>query len=623
MLYLSDQINKMYKHPLAVSTAVQKINTEIIKIHREMKDIVIADTIEEINESLYIINHHERKIYKNFELIEKRFLGDISKSKYAKQLVTDWRPIRKEVVTLIKQGRKKEAAAITKGKGARHVQEIELSIEELSAFASNKADQFYLSAVNAKNLSFAIVYFLIILVISISVIFAVYLTSSITRPIQSLKKAIKKVGGGQLDTEVDFPSSDELGELALMFNQMTKNLKELTTSKENLNKEINERKRKEAELKETEFQFKTLYELSCLRENDKKKIADFTLDRLSKMTKSRLSFLGFMNDDEKVLILHSWSKQALKECNMSEKPIEYPIEKAGLWGEAVRQRKSIIVNDYDNTFEPKKGLPEGHMPIKKLLCIPLFDEGKIVAVGAVANKETDYSTNDEQQMNLLLSGMWNILKSQIYQKELLKTLKEKDVLLQEVHHRVKNNLAIIVSFLELQTLSITDDKLKQMFIESKQRIKTMSLIHERLYKSDNFNIIEPRGYINSLTRDILRSFKHVADNINVTTEIEDIPLNISILIPVGLIINELVTNSIKYAFNNCENPELSISLNKNDDNSIILKVDDNGAGFDEKKLDGKSLTLGYKIIKILVNQINGNLSISGKKGVHIAITFKI
>jgi len=146
---------------------------------------------------------------------------------------------------------------------------------------------------------------------------------------------------------------------------------------------------------------------------DNQQFLDYALSEAIELTHSRLGYIYFYNEAEQQFTLNTWSKEVMKECTIQDPQTIYQLEKTGLWGEAVRQRKTIIENDFYKPNPLKKGYPEGHAPLKKFLTVPIFDEGKIVAVIGVANKETDYDESDALQLSLLMDSVWKIVDRRI------------------------------------------------------------------------------------------------------------------------------------------------------------------------------------------------------------------
>ncbi len=173
---------------------------------------------------------------------------------------------------------------------------------------------------------------------------------------------------------------------------------------------ITKRKRAEESLKLNEARLEVLLRLTHMTEASLEQIADYALEEAIKLTKSAMGFLGFMDPDETTMNMHAWSEAAMAQCSIVDRPLYFSITEAGLWGEAVRQRKPLIVNDYAAPDLNKKGYPEGHAPLSRLLTIPVFEEQRIVAVVAVANKAAVYDTADVRQLTLLMDGMWRIVR---------------------------------------------------------------------------------------------------------------------------------------------------------------------------------------------------------------------
>ncbi|MFA4825557.1 MAG: PAS domain S-box protein [Methanoregula sp.] len=170
----------------------------------------------------------------------------------------------------------------------------------------------------------------------------------------------------------------------------------------------------EAERNKEELQnrerLETLLRLSEMQSASEQELMDFVLDAGCRLTNSSLSFIGVMSPDEAVFDITAWSKSAMKDCSVAASPIHFPIEKAGIWAEAVRKRTPLIVNDYNAPQAAKKGLPPGHVPITRFASIPIFDQQRIVMVCAVANKDADYTPLDVDNLTLLMQGVWNHLR---------------------------------------------------------------------------------------------------------------------------------------------------------------------------------------------------------------------
>jgi len=206
------------------------------------------------------------------------------------------------------------------------------------------------------------------------------------------------------------------------------------------------------------------------------------------------------------------------------------------------------------------------------------------------------------------------------EENLAKSLEEKQILLKEVHHRVKNNMAIISSFISLQSMNIKDEQVLSMLQSTENRVRSMALIHEYLYKSENLKDINVKRYVDELVSMLLGSYQFGADKLTTKIEIAQINLELDILIPLGMIINEIISNALKYAFKNIDSPELSVTLAEGKKTELILTIADNGIGLPESSKINESDSIGFVLINSLVDQIHGTLSINREFGTKYQIS---
>jgi two-component sensor histidine kinase len=208
-------------------------------------------------------------------------------------------------------------------------------------------------------------------------------------------------------------------------------------------------------------------------------------------------------------------------------------------------------------------------------------------------------------------------------EEQLKTsLKEKEVLLKEIHHRVKNNLQIISSLLKLQSEYIQDEQMLRMFRESQNRVKSMALIHEKLYQSKDLVKLDLVEYIRNLAAYLFRSYGVDSYAISLQIEVDNVSLGIDTAIPCGLIINELVSNSLKHAFPASREGEIRIAFRSGRDNQFTLIVSDNGAGLPRDLDFLKTESLGLQLVNMLVHQLEGAIELDRSGGTAFKITFE-
>lgn len=201
-------------------------------------------------------------------------------------------------------------------------------------------------------------------------------------------------------------------------------------------------------------------------------------------------------------------------------------------------------------------------------------------------------------------------------------IKEKDTLLKEIHHRVKNNLQTVSSLLSLQSRVIEEPRMKNMIKSSQNRVISMAMVHEMLYMRHDLSKIEYKSYVEELTDYLVRSFKGSENNISLKINIPDVKLGIDTAIPLGLLINEVVTNALKYGIKDNEPGEIYIDLQKSNDTDYILYIGDNGEGYPETISHKNTKSLGLKLIHNLSRQLKGSIKRDfSKKGTNYIVEF--
>ena len=207
------------------------------------------------------------------------------------------------------------------------------------------------------------------------------------------------------------------------------------------------------------------------------------------------------------------------------------------------------------------------------------------------------------------------------EKAIKDSLKEKEMLLMEIHHRVKNNMQIISSLLNLQSRHIKDKNDLDLFKNSQNRVRSMALVHEMLYKSEDLARIDFAKYIKELTDQLFRSYKVNLSSIKITLDIDDIPLGVDMAIPCALIINEIVSNSLKYAFQKKKRGEIKIEFSKDNKGKHTLMVSDDGVGLPGEIDIDKTESLGLSLINTLTGQLRGDIKIDSTRGTKYTIVF--
>jgi len=208
------------------------------------------------------------------------------------------------------------------------------------------------------------------------------------------------------------------------------------------------------------------------------------------------------------------------------------------------------------------------------------------------------------------------------EKQLQKSLEEKDMLMKEIHHRVKNNLMVLSSLLNLQSKFIKDEVALDVFRESQNRAKTMAIIHEKLYRSSDLKRIDFGEYIRDLSNLLFRTYTTDSSRNRLNLNVEDVMLDVDISIPLGLILNELLSNSLKYAFPDDRKGEITVEFYHKKDDRLSLIVKDNGVGFPENIDFKKTESLGLQLVNMLTEQVNGEVQLKRKDGTKFKINFK-
>lgn len=290
------------------------------------------------------------------------------------------------------------------------------------------------------------------------------------------------------------------------------------------------------------------------------------------------------------------------------------------------------------------------------ITVPILSKGKVIGIIDSEHPEVGFFKEEDlkvlntiaamtstrlDQVNAMneLSHYHESLENQVAQKtiELTKALeriqknnkelnilnKEKDILLKEVHHRVKNNLQIITSLLSLQALDIKDEKVNKVFKDSQYRINAMALVHEMLYQSENLSLVDYGKYIERLVYSLVSSYSDGIHEVKLDFDLPKLLLSIDVAIPLGIMINEIITNSMKYAFKDTEMRLIYIYIKELSKNSYTLRIGDNGSGYEDALFHGRSSSLGMKLIQNLTIQINGTIQKNTqKKGTHYLINFQ-
>jgi two-component sensor histidine kinase len=208
------------------------------------------------------------------------------------------------------------------------------------------------------------------------------------------------------------------------------------------------------------------------------------------------------------------------------------------------------------------------------------------------------------------------------QNQLRASLHEKDLLLKEIHHRVKNNLQVVGSLLWLQANTIQDPNIRQLFEESQNRLYSMALIHEQLYRSSNLSEIDFGDYLRDLVENLIESYSDHRDRLETIVQVESIAVNVETASACGLLVTELVSNALKYAFPEGRSGQLAIHCHRDMDQQFWLTVQDNGVGLPSDLEQRKAKSLGLQLVDRLAQQLNATIHISTSPGTCFQFRFQ-
>lgn len=363
--------------------------------------------------------------------------------------------------------------------------------------------------------------------------------------------------------------------------------------------------------------------LRCQVRERTKSLMKINIRLRQEIEEHRLSVRALATSEKKYFTLFNSADDMVILCNCLDNPRRYPVVEINEY--ASRLLGYTMKEHYSrNLFD---GVPSGSRD-----CIPgIFDE---IERKGHAIFEINYLTYKGNfipvEMNaiqfmlegkpVLLAVGRDISSRKKVEYDLRQSIAEKDVLLKEIHHRVKNNLQVITSLIDLQSMTINDPLVREHFCECQDRIRSMALVHENLYKSKNFSTIKSYEYIRMLVDHLVQSCSP-KPGISVGYEFDDIDLDPDTAISCGFVINELVTNALKHAFTNKDKGTIHISMKHTSDTTLTLVIKDDGSGFPEDVDFMNTKSLGLQIVTILARQLDAEVSMVRGAGTMFVLIF--
>ncbi len=512
-------------------------------------------------------------------------------------------------------------------------------VEQKESYANSRATFFFILISLSTLLS-------IVMILSNSV-----MKNVVIAPVKALIEGTRQLGSGNLAFQFIEPRNDEIGTVMSAFNQMAYHL----------NKQNNQ-------LNQRASEFEALFEISlcAITQSDLKTLFSTVARAVIRLINNVYNIHLFTYAEGELIFNTSlwWNG---REDFLIEAP-----DKAGITYQAANQKEPVFVLDYYST----RGKYIETVPAS-LICFPLKIGDTVVGVMNIAldtyrefsaeelrvlhlitdqtaiavenlklNEQIRYELKERkltegklQILNLDLENRIQERTTELVQlneelvaeaterkaaiNQLNASLQEKEVLLKEIHHRVKNNLQVVSSLLNLQAGKMEDSATKEILQESQNRVRSMALIHEKLYCSENLAQIDFKDYIAELSAYLIRSYMGSGKNIQFEMNMEQVLIPIDYAVPCGLIINELISNALKYAFPGQTKGVIQLTLVKLEENILRLIVKDNGIGLPPEFDFDQAQSLGLRLVRMLVSQIDGELEVSRENGTTFKIEFAV
>jgi two-component sensor histidine kinase len=334
----------------------------------------------------------------------------------------------------------------------------------------------------------------------------------------------------------------------------------------------------------------------------------------------------YRESDGKVDNTHEWCAPETEPQRDNLQDIEPSL--FPWWLDKLQRRENIVIPDVSSlppeaTAEKEILQPQG---IKSLLVVPIDSkEGSLLGFMGFDDTEKCRTWSDEDIRLLRVASemISGYLKHKEAEDQLKVSLKEKEILLRELYHRTKNNMQVISSLLNLQSLTIDDKQMLEAVKDIQNRIRSISLVHEKLYQSKDLSNVNLKDYIQELANALLASYEGSKDRISVTLDIDNVFISLDTITTCGLIINELVSNSLKHAFPDNREGKITVALCSAGKDKMELRISDNGIGLPEGLDFRNTKSLGLRLVrKLAEDQLRGKVELKDEKGTDFLIKFK-
>jgi len=361
--------------------------------------------------------------------------------------------------------------------------------------------------------------------------------------------------------------------------------------------------------------------LACQTEEELGRICLAIAER---MTRSAFGFVAKIGKDG---CLHdiAISDPGWDLCTMYDKtghrrpPVNFEIH--GLYGRAILDRKAFFTND-PAAHPDRVGTPEGHPPLSAFLGAPLIHGGTIIGMVGLGNREGGYRPEELEVLDSLAGAITQVLVNKRAEEALRASLTEKDVLMRELAHRTKNNMQVVSSLIGMQAVAASDRNLIGALTDTQDRIRAMALVHEKLYRSPSLSSVNMRDYATDLLKALLHAHAVVDGSVALSLDIEGLAFPIDAALHCGLIINELVSNSLKYAFPQGKHGTIFLALRRVGDETE-LKYRDDGPGLPRDLDLSRSKSLGLKLVyNLAVRQLRGSMDVRRDTATEFVFRFR-